>query len=282
MRKFIALSLSLMATFLCTILTFDVVAQETSAESFDVVVMLDGEERKGKVKGITDDLIKFVYAGEDLQYEFKKSDINKITFSSGRTQTFNEAVSDNEMATTAALSAAERKGIVAVLPFTVVTNDPGIMTEELGLLVQTECASIISEEARMLTVQSTRTTNANLAKLGITDLNTVDPSELAAMIGAEFVVFGTFDVMHDGTHSYGSDVTTEKTKRDDGKKKQTTVSSGSSSTSIDYDSKVHLEIYNDQGQAVFTDAKEPFSGGPDSYGGPIKRIIRHSPWGSKG
>ncbi|GAA0880946.1 hypothetical protein GCM10009119_39160 [Algoriphagus jejuensis] len=54
----------------------------------DIVVLSNGEMKEGKVTGVTDSKIKFRYAGEELEYEFSKSQISKIEFGSGRVETF--------------------------------------------------------------------------------------------------------------------------------------------------------------------------------------------------
>lgn len=272
-------------------------AQE--AEANDVVYMLNGEERAGKVTGVSGSAIKFKFAGEDLEYEIDREEVNQIVFASGRTQLINEmaapvaeaapAITQGAPASAAAAAttsattstAAERKGKMAVLPFEVVTNDGSIDTEALGREIQTECIGQVTSLGRRVEVQSPMATNALLAKNGITDIQTVLPEELAAMLGVEFLVYGTFDVTNKGTFTTGSDYTSvnQKNDKDKDKKKATAVSSGSSSTRISYDTKVHMSIYNDTGDMMYTDTRTPFSGAPDNYKSSIKNLVKKSPFG---
>src|SRR6476646_12029352 len=64
----------------------------------DVITKTNGEELSGKVIEISDNEIKFSYPGETLVYTFKKADIRKITYASGRTETFNNSVSSETKA----------------------------------------------------------------------------------------------------------------------------------------------------------------------------------------
>jgi len=67
------------------LLSLNVVAQ-TKTIRVDIVQKTNGEEMKGKVTRITDTDISFVYAGETLEYSIKKSDIQKVTYASARTE----------------------------------------------------------------------------------------------------------------------------------------------------------------------------------------------------
>jgi hypothetical protein len=57
----------------------------------DVVFMLNGDKNEGKVVSVSGNTVKFKFHGEDLEYEFKKENINTIEFASGRTQEFTAA-----------------------------------------------------------------------------------------------------------------------------------------------------------------------------------------------
>ncbi|HZZ76673.1 MAG TPA: hypothetical protein VFE04_12120, partial [Puia sp.] len=73
---------------LVLVLSFSVKAQ--SPEKNDVITKSNGDVLSGKVIEISDNEIKFSYPGETLIYTFKKTDIQKITYASGRTEVFNQ------------------------------------------------------------------------------------------------------------------------------------------------------------------------------------------------
>src|SRR5689334_6875455 len=73
---------------LLSILFFHYAAISQADKKHDVVTKVNGDELSGDVLEITDSTIRFTYAGEKLVYNIKKSDISKITFASGRVQSF--------------------------------------------------------------------------------------------------------------------------------------------------------------------------------------------------
>ncbi|HEX3766751.1 MAG TPA: hypothetical protein VHT72_00165, partial [Puia sp.] len=73
---------------LVLILSFSVKAQSPAKN--DVITKSNGDVLSGKVIEISDNEIKFSYPGETLIYTFKKTDIQKITYASGRTEVFNQ------------------------------------------------------------------------------------------------------------------------------------------------------------------------------------------------
>lgn len=72
------------AAFAIIVLTSIVQFSLAQTAAIDKIVMLSGEEKIGQVTEIGDTFIKFIRKGETLNYTFKKSDINKIQFASGR------------------------------------------------------------------------------------------------------------------------------------------------------------------------------------------------------
>jgi len=266
------------------------VAQESEV---DVVTKMNGEEMRGKVTKMGDESITFVYHGEDLSYEVNKSEIHKIVFSSGRTQVINDlaAPAASSAQGPPVVSAAERKGKIAVLPFEFTTNDQSLLNENFENRAQMETARSIRENTSNIIVQDPRTTNSLLQQNGIDpqQLSAMPPKDVAVMLGVEFIVYGTLNADNEGARTYGSEVTTykdkeekkyesDKTKKTD---KGTAISSGSSTTTITYDLRVGLSMYNDQGNNVFSDSREPFGSGLDAFPSSLDYMIKRTPWGSK-
>lgn len=270
-----------------------------SQETADVVVMLDGTQKNGKVISIESDTIKFKYSGEDLEYEFKKTDINKIIFASGRTEVFNapKVTSSTDQNVS---NASDRRGKIAVLPFDYITNDPSIMVASMSNRVQMACVNSLREYTTiLLKIQDPMTTNAILAKnnLEFKTLRAITPKEMAVMLGVEYVVYGSTDVVNKGTFSSGSEITTYKDKKSkdskqvyknskvikhgDTRRSGTAVTSGSSSTRISYDTRVDLNIYNDTGSSVYSDSKRAFGSDLESYNSALNYLIKRTPFGTK-
>ncbi|MFC6101387.1 hypothetical protein [Olivibacter domesticus] len=250
----------------------------------DVVVMLSGDKKKGKVVAINDSTIKFEYSGESLGYEFKKSDINQIEFASGRIELINDSNTTAPVSSPrSAAENADTKNKIAVLPFQIVSNDASLTTEAMQHEIQASCVSTLRKESATVQVQDPRTTNSILAKNNIKmeDVDALSPEEAAKLLGVEYVVFGTYDIKNEGTMTSGSSSSTYKGQKKDDKEKGTEYSSQNSYTTTTYSTKVELILYNESGENIFSETKRPLLGSLDSYNGAIKYIAKRMPFGSK-
>jgi len=256
-------------------------------EKMDVIYMINGETKEGKVTGIHETSIDFVYTGEDLTYELKKSNIQKIIFASGRTQIITQ--STEQSSNTPTSTAAERKNKLAVLPFTMVSNDQGLMSEAMSGQIQHAAINSFKKNTHQIMVQDPMTTNALLLKnnLDPNSIKTMMPQKVAELLGVEFVVYGTANITFEGTRSYGSSSTTYKDKTEKDKDKKEDKSSGkeftsnSSSTVSNYDTSIELNIFSDTGSNLYSVSRNGFGNSLDTYDGTLNYLIKRSPWGSK-
>jgi len=254
----------------------------------DKVTMLNGEKREGKVVSVKDDAIKFVYKGETLEYEFKKSEIGKIEFSSGRTEIINASA---PVSASASSTAVERKGKIAVLPFDFITNDASIDVIAISQQLQTETYNSIKENTSVRDVQDPITTNSLLAKAGLTRSNiaTKTPQEMAILLGVENVVYGIANVTTKGSSTYGSGISTvdgKATEKKEGRKETTKVTgtvfnSNNASTTVEYDTKIDLNFYTDQGKNIYSESRKAFGSGFDAHSATVNYLIKRCPFGSK-
>ncbi|WP_147368043.1 hypothetical protein [Fibrisoma montanum] len=260
----------------------------------DAVIMLDGERKEGKVIEIQANTVKFKYAGEELEYELPKEKISKIQFATGRLEVINEAPQTAASSSQPARSAsarADRKNKIAVLPFLFVTNEPGVPSDQMSKRLQANCASSLRQNTSNIIVQDPLTTNRLLAKnnIDMNDAAAVDPEELAIVLGVEYVVMGTVDVMNKGTISTGSAATTYKDKASQNRNKNSrdTKASGSAVTSnntitnANYDTKVALTIYTDHGSTFYDKSRSALGNQIDSYSNTLDYLIKRTPFGTK-
>ncbi len=258
------------------------------AQNVDKVIMLTGETKEGKVTADSDASIKFVYKGESLEYDIKKSEISKIVFSSGRVHTVNDPIAS----TRAAIAApGDRKGKIAVLPVDYTSNEGNTSIESMRQRIQTDVIRSVKENTSTLQVQDPMTTSSLLAKNNIQfeQLTTVAPHDMAVMLGVEYVLYASVSVMNKGSFSYGSGSTiynNKKTTTDKGNK-AITKNTGSdykidnSTTMVEYDTHVNLSMYNDQGVNVYIESREAFGSGLDAYLATLKYLIKRCPFGAK-
>ncbi|QLE01435.1 hypothetical protein HX109_07605 [Galbibacter sp. BG1] len=259
-------------------------------EKVDMVTMTNGDIKEGKVTKITPNSISFVHQGEDLEYELAKKDIQEIKFSSGRVEVFNKTSSaTNSGITSVNPSTGDKKNKIAILPFSIVSNDPTIQPDMFSVQVQNDCANILKDESvHGVKIQDAMTTNALLAKNNIdrTNVSTMLPAELANMLGVEYVLYGSAEVLNEGTTNYGSSGTTYKEK-DDKKDRSKTETKGSVFTSTStsslttYDVKLDLKIFNDQGNNIYSESRHPFGIGIDAYHSGLRYMLKRSPFGTK-
>mgnify|MGYP003577947187 CR=1 FL=1 len=250
----------------------------------DTVIMSNGEKRTGKVVSVKEDAIKFIYKGETLEYEFKKSEINKIEFASGRTEIINKS---NTSETAQTSTATERKGRIAILPFEFITNDAALNPNSMAEQLQNDSYLSIRENTHGLQLQDPVTTNSLLAKNGISyaNIKSKTPKEIAILLGVENVVYGMANVTNKGTSSYGSGISTyngKETEKKDSKKASGTVyNSNNATTTINYETKIGLNFYNDQGTNLYSESRNSFGTGFDAYHATINYLIKRCPFGTK-
>lgn len=263
----------------CLMLVFVVISPSFAQEKQDVIYLLDGSQKKGKVISVGDDIVKFSYPGEEVQYELKKQGISKIQFANGREEVFNNVAAGGEGVMTASSvnnASISTNNLLAVVPFEIVSNDQSLTTDGMRREIQQSCVEALASRPFSFQIQDLRTTNSLLAKAGIAmvDIANHTPAELAKLLGVGYVVFGTYDIENKGTSSFGSSVGTYNDKNKDNKTKGTVVKSNNSYTTTSYDTKVQLSIYDSNGRQLFSDTRKPFMGGLDSYKGALKTLTK--------
>ena len=274
MKSFLKFTVYLFMLLICITTVF---AQQKE----DVIYLMDGGQKKGKVITIGDEIIKFSYTGEELQYELKKSLIDKIVFANGREESFRSAgnASSTLNATALQSNAIQGGNRLAVIPFEIASNDQGLTTDVMRREVQQTCVDALRSRSLSIQVQDARTTNATLAKnnINLTDIANHTPEDLAKLLGVDYVILGVYDIENKGTFSYGSGVASYDDKKKDNKTKGTVVQSNNSYTSTNYDTKVLMTIYDATGRQLFSDTRKPFLGGVDSYKGALKTLAKRVP-----
>lgn len=264
------------------VLLFCITAQ--AQDKTDVVTMKNGEEREGRVTAVNDEAVRFIHKGESLEYEFRKADIDKIQFASGRVETYNKKALP-------ALAAVEGKGKIAVLPFEYISNETSMNPESMSMQIQKDAYNAVKAELPSLSPQDTNVTNSILANSGITmgNIHSKTPQELAVLLGVEYVVYGMANVTNKGASTYQSGYASyddkEKKKKDDSgsdtKASGTAYNSQTTSTTINYNTKIDLTFYNDEGENIYSASRNAFGNAIDAYHSTISYLIKRSPFGSK-
>lgn len=247
----------------------------------DIIFLADGSQKKGKVVSISDDVIKFSYTGEEVQYELKRKAINKIVFANGREesfQNFSTSQVNNELANSN-LGQKDQGNRLAVIPFEIVSNDQALATDAMRREIQQACIYAMRSRALSFQIQDPRTTNSALTKagIGLADIANHVPDELAKLLDVDYVVLGSYEIENKGSSSFGSGTATYNNKNQDNKNKGSVVQSNSSFTTINYNTKVQMSIYDSSGKQLFSDTRKPLFGGLDSYKGALKTLAKRIP-----
>lgn len=261
---------------LCQFMSF---AQSTLKN--DIVLKTSGEELTGKVQEIGDVDIKFVYSGETLVYQIKKSDIAKITFSSGRVEIFNSPKPSSSKVDSISKSGLEsHQNKIAILPFSYLMNkqDAG---QEMTYKVQNEVYSIMNAHSGYMTVQPTQTTNALLLKAGITGANvrSFTMGEICNILGVEYVIQGTItqDLTSVSSSSSGSTTVNAKTNQNNNRTVGTVNGYSSSYTAQNYSTNVTMNIYTDKGETIFSQNHQSFWSSDDAYKVTLNYLLKRTP-----
>lgn len=248
----------------------------------DIVLKTNGDELTGKVVEIGDAEIKFVYAGETLMYTFKKTDILKITYASGRIEFFNRPSENSGAAATPAKTApaniGDHRNKVAILPFRFIA-DKQSSSDDMGYQAQTECFDFLSKHQGELTVLDPRTTNALLIKAGATEdkIRGFTMSELCNILGAEYVIDGGITLDKTSVYNSQSQNYNVKDKSKDDKKNATVSGYSSSNTIQKYQTNISLAIFTDADRNIFDENRQSFWATTDAYKNALQYLLKRCP-----
>lgn len=259
-------------------------AQPKTTANQDIVLKSNGEEMKGKVTQVSDAEIHFIYSGETAEYILKKSDVLKITHSSGRVETFNQSAQTAEIRKKDPVSMtatpADHHNKIAILPFAFLL-DRQTGAQEVGIKAQEDTYSFLSKHAAGYTLLDIRTTNAALIKAGVTRDKMIGftMKEICDILGVEYIIDGTV-TQNKGyvtSSTYGNTNTDIKRKSDDKVKVNTSDYSNSNSVQR-YDVSVSLGIYMDNNASIYNQTHKAFFTSTDgSYSGPLEYLLKRCP-----
>lgn len=259
-------------------------SQTKTTGNQDIVLKSNGEEMKGKVLQVGESEIHFIYAGETAEYIIKKSDIVKITHSSGRIETFNQSAQPGETRKNDQVSMsatpADHHNKIAILPFAFLL-DRQAGAQEIGIKAQEDTYAFLSKHTAGYTILDVRSTNAALIKAGITrdKLMGFTMKEICDILGVEYIIDGTIaqNKGYATSSTYGNTNTDVKTKSNDRVKVNTSDYSNSSAVQR-YDVSVSLNIYMDNNASIYNQTHKAFLTNTDgSYGGPLEYLLKRCP-----
>lgn len=271
-------------SLLVFVLSFQNIYAQTE-KKHDIIVKTDGDEMKGDVTAVGDSTITFNYTGEKLVYTIKKSEIEKITFVSGRIQYFNKPAAAVQPAPVApsqpaAASSADRRNKVAILPFSFVKDGQNV-APEVSEEIQNECYAMLSKHAGTYEIVSPRAINVKLNKAGITRANILNytMAEICETLEVEYIVDGMITQNRTTQTSYGNTTYNSKEKGNEksGDKKNTGSSSTYATSTQNYQTVMDMKIYNDKSEIVYNQNRKAFWNTADAYKNTMEYLVKRCP-----
>ena len=267
------------------LLSVNLFAQSGAKPKIDVVTKANGEEMKGKVTRVTDTDISFIYSGETAEYVLKKSDLQKITYASGRVEVLGQAAlpaqERQKETVTMAASPSDHHNKIAILPFTfLMDNQPG--ADAVGCKAQEDTYGFLSQHAAGYTILDPRTTNALLSKAGVTKdkMMNFTMKEICDILAVEYVIDGsvTQNKGYQTSSTYGSANTKVKANPDQPIKGISSSGSSYSNSAQRYDVAVSLHIYMDNNASIYNQSHKAFLSSTDaSYNSPLEYLLKRCP-----
>ncbi|MEH6535940.1 MAG: hypothetical protein V7719_06080 [Psychroserpens sp.] len=252
----------------------------------DVILKSDGNEMQGKILKINKDDLQFIYKNETIEYTVNKAEIIKITFSSGRIEFF------NKKATTSNSNLEEHHNKVAILPFGYI-KDQETSNVMMTKKIQQETYTIFKKRAAILQFQDPTTTNALLAKAGVSNNNIegYTMGEICNILNVEYVIQGLVSIEKSTVTNYSN--TTAKTKTKNNKayidkkghivgdiwnnNKKTSNSSTYSTATQNYSTNITMNVYSDKGDNVFSKEHASFWQTQDAYKITLTYLAKRTP-----
>lgn len=262
---------------------------QTGSKKLDKIIKRDYQIIECTIAKMSDKTVEYSLPGETLQISLDVSQIARIDFASGRSQTFD--VSANTVASNNTSSgnsgqviaaAGMKPNTIAVLPVPYVNSGTLESSEEMAKFAQNDLYNKLLDKSSNifpLTVQDLRVTNSLLHKAGI-DYKNIDETpieDLQQILGVDNVI--ATKVSYTITEgSVASTYNSGNAKVSDNNKKLKTndISTTTSSTQTYYNYMVYFDMYKN-GTKIYSQTRKPFLNIKDSWMDSVSYLLKRSP-----
>ena len=252
-------------------------------KKLDKIIKRDYQIIECTIAKMSDKTVEYSLPGETMQISLDVSQIARIDFASGRSQTFdvseNNAPSGNSVQVT---SLEMKPNTIAVLPVPYVNSGTMEESEEMAKFAQNDLYNkLLDKSANLfpLTVQDLRVTNSLLHKAGI-DYKNIDETpieDLQKILGVDNIIAAkvSFTITEGATSStYNSG--NAKVSDNNKKVKTSDVSTTNSSNLTYYNYMVYFDMYKN-GTKIYSQSRKPFLNIKDSWMDSITYLLKRSP-----
>lgn len=253
-------------------------------KKLDKIIKRDYTIIECTIAKISDQTVEYSLPGETVQISLDVSQIARIDFASGRSQTFDVSAGSTYIPSAPGpISVTEMKpNTIAVLPVPYVNSDNMQSSEEMSKFAQNDMYNkLLDKSANIfpLTVQDLRTTNSLLHKAGI-DHHNIDETPIADLekiLGVDNIIAAkiSYTMSTSSTAStYGSGSTT--ISNNDKKVKSTDYSTTTANTQMYYYYNVYFDMYKNTTK-IYSQTRKPFLNLKDSWIDSITYLLKRSP-----
>lgn len=252
-------------------------------KKLDKIIKRDYQIIEGTISKISDKTIEYSLPGETLVISLDVSQIARIDFASGRSQTFDISQGNNSSSNSPVIAATETKpNTIAVLPVPYLNSDTQESSEDMAKFAQNDLYNkLIDKSSNIfpLTVQDLRTTNSLLHKAGI-DHNNIDETpieDLEKILGVDNVVAAKVSyTMNSGTTATTYSSGGAKVSDNNKKVKTNDVSTTTANTQVYYYYTVYFDMYKNNTK-IYSQTRKPFLAVKDSWVDSITYLLKRSP-----
>ncbi|MDR7370901.1 hypothetical protein [Flavobacterium aquidurense] len=253
-------------------------------KKLDKIIKRDYTIIECTISKMSDQTVEYSLPGETMQIVLNVSQIARIDFASGRSQTFDVSAGRTaETVSSEGITVAEAKpNTIAVLPVPYVNSDTQQGSEDMAKFAQNDMYNkLLDKSANIfpLTVQDLRTTNSLLHKAGIdhTNIDETPIADLEKILGVDNIVAAkiSYTMSTSSTAStYGSGSTT--VSNNDKKVKSNDYSTTTANQQMYYYYNVYFDMYRNNTK-IYSQTRKPFLNLKDSWIDSITYLLKRSP-----
>lgn len=256
-----------------------------SGKKLDKIIKRDYQIIECTVLKMSDKTVEYSLPGETVQISLDVSQIAKIDFASGRSQTFDVSANTStapQSSSQSVASADMKHNTIAVLPVPYVNTDNQQGSEDMAKFAQNDLYNKLLDKSSNifpLTVQDLRTTNSLLHKAGI-DHNNIDETpieDLEKILGVDNIVAAKVSYTI-GTGTTATTYNSGNAKVSNNNKKVTTndISTTTANDQKYYYYTVYFDMYRNADK-IYSQTRKPFLAVKDGWMDSITYLLKRSP-----
>jgi hypothetical protein len=254
-----------------------------SGKKLDKIIKRDYQIIECTISKMSDKTVEYSLPGETIQISLDVSQIARIDFASGRSQSFDVSPNTAPQTSSKSISAIPVKtNTIAVLPVPYVNSDNQQGSADMAKFAQNDLYNKLLDKSSNifpLTVQDLRTTNSLLHNAGI-DHNNIDETpidDLEKILGVDNIVAAKISYTI-GTGTTATTYDSGNAKVSNNNKKVTTsdISTTTANNQTYYYYTVYFDMYRNTDK-IYSQTRKPFLAVKDSWIDSISYLLKRSP-----